>query len=369
MKISSQTKLFNTINKIYFTQAFPKINITLKIDEKIGNLHTLKSRFCLVKDIMYDSMFIIKESLQKAPSSKELLETQSNKPLHNKPKCYIYGNFDCKLEDNLIYKAYNQLLQYIDSNIEPCIIHIIIDKKIPIGGGLGGGSVNAALTLLILNELFNLNCDKTTLYKHAKILGSDVSFFFMIYTQDSTHIAPYFYVEQNLNKKDLEHILTTFQQKYYTKKDFGNLDIKDISITTNNKNINARFIESLEQKRLQHPIRFLSANVFGTGEKIEPFYEKLPQFLIHCNKIACNTAAVYKEFDTLKSKNKKTINIDLNQDSITLLKKYNMHELNDLYEPANILYNLDSIAKGLYSKYNNVYFSGSGSSFFSIKQL
>ena len=34
---------------------------------------------------------------------------------------------------------------------------LYIDKKIPIGGGLGGGSSNGAYTLIALNKLYNLN--------------------------------------------------------------------------------------------------------------------------------------------------------------------------------------------------------------------
>ena len=202
--------------KAYYAKAYPKINITLKIGEKIGNLHTLQSRFCLVESSLYDSFLIIKEPLDnEVLTQKDLVKklpqryttfSETTKQ-HNAIQCYLYGNFDCKLEDNLIYKAYMLLAKHIDSNINPCSIHIIVDKRIPVGGGLGGGSVNAALMLLLLNELFNLNCSKEILYQHAKALGSDVAFFLMIYTQNSTHITPYFYAEQNLSKGDLDSIL------------------------------------------------------------------------------------------------------------------------------------------------------------------
>ena len=373
--------------KAYYAKAYPKINITLKIGEKIGNLHTLQSRFCLVEGSLYDSFLIIKEPLDnEVLTQKDLVKKLPQRYTtcsettrqHNAIQCCLYGNFDCKLEDNLIYKAYMLLAQHIDSNTSPCFIHIIVDKRIPVGGGLGGGSVNAALMLLLLNELFNLNCSKEILYQYAKALGSDVAFFLMIYTQNSTHITPYFYAEQNLSKGDLDSIL--FKQTQDENLDSNKEARKDISCLRTctsealahtckyDRNLDSIFLDSLKQKRQDHSINFLSANVYGTGEIIEPFYEKLPHFLIHCNTIACNTGAVYKEFAREKQaiKDSKKKNIDLQKDSIMLLQAHDIYTLNDLYKPACNLYELEAIAKGLHKKYGNVYFSGSGSSFFSI---
>lgn len=345
--------------QIYCTQAFPKVNISLKIGEKRGNLHTLQSRFCLVVGGIYDSMMIVKGPFNYTSNHTSNYTLPSNHNLNKSNTCYseaiqynenarfyLYGKFDCKLQDNLIYKAYRSLLQP-NQKIKPASLHIMVSKKIPSGGGLGGGSANAALTLLVLNEILELNYNIDTLLSCAKALGSDVAFFLMIYTQNSAGISPYFFIKSTENEDFLQEILSTFET---------------------NGVLCENLIESLELKRKNCSIKFLSANVFGVGEKIEPFYEKLPQFLIHCNKIACNTAAVYGEFARLRLKGQTANNIDLGQDSITLLQKHSMRELNDLYEPARNLYDLDSIARGLYSVYDNLYFSGSGSSFFSIKQ-
>jgi 4-diphosphocytidyl-2-C-methyl-D-erythritol kinase len=56
-------------------------------------------------------------------------------------------------------------------------VEITLDKHIPIAAGLGGGSSNAATTLLVLNRLWKLNCPMTTLHYLAAQLGSDVPFF------------------------------------------------------------------------------------------------------------------------------------------------------------------------------------------------
>lgn len=52
-----------------------------------------------------------------------------------------------------------------------------IEKHIPIGGGLGGGSSNAATTLLVLNKLWKLNLDRSDLATLGLELGADVPVF------------------------------------------------------------------------------------------------------------------------------------------------------------------------------------------------
>lgn len=54
---------------------------------------------------------------------------------------------------------------------------IRVRKRIPVGGGLGGGSSDAAATLLALRELFALPIDDDTLRSLAMTLGSDVAYF------------------------------------------------------------------------------------------------------------------------------------------------------------------------------------------------
>ena len=60
----------------------------------------------------------------------------------------------CKEEDNLCYKVANYLKQFSKENKG---IKITINKNIPVGGGLGGGSSNAATVLMFLNQYWKLN--------------------------------------------------------------------------------------------------------------------------------------------------------------------------------------------------------------------
>jgi 4-diphosphocytidyl-2-C-methyl-D-erythritol kinase len=82
-----------------------------------------------------------------------------------------------ELESNLIVKSVRVLEKLSGKKLN---VAINLEKNIPIGAGLGGGSSNAASTLLSLNELFLLNIPKTELVKAALQLGSDVPFFFKI---------------------------------------------------------------------------------------------------------------------------------------------------------------------------------------------
>ena len=56
-------------------------------------------------------------------------------------------------------------------------VDIALKKRIPMGGGLGGGSSDAATTLMALNQLWNLNWDKAKLLELGLQLGADVPVF------------------------------------------------------------------------------------------------------------------------------------------------------------------------------------------------
>jgi len=76
-------------------------------------------------------------------------------------------------EKNLCVKAFHLLAQ--DYGIHG--VKITLEKHIPIGAGLGGGSADAACTLLALCEHFGLDISPQKLHQYALQLGSDVPFF------------------------------------------------------------------------------------------------------------------------------------------------------------------------------------------------
>jgi 4-diphosphocytidyl-2-C-methyl-D-erythritol kinase len=82
--------------------------------------------------------------------------------------------FDWPIEKDLIFRAHQVLERHAGKRLP---VAIAVVKSIPVGGGLGGGSADAAATLLALNELFALNVSIDTLRTISAALGSDVAFF------------------------------------------------------------------------------------------------------------------------------------------------------------------------------------------------
>lgn len=96
----------------------------------------------------------------------------------NESTLTTYGNLvDCPVEKNLVMKAF-RLMQKLYDVPE---VDIYLYKHIPDGAGLGGGSSDAASTMLMLNDMFNLDVEEEELARHAATLGADCPFF--IYNQ------------------------------------------------------------------------------------------------------------------------------------------------------------------------------------------
>ena len=85
-----------------------------------------------------------------------------------------YGNpVDCPVEKNLVMKACRLMQERY--GIQPVEIHLY--KHIPDGAGLGGGSSDAAHTLVMLNKMFELGISDADLAAMAATLGADCAFF------------------------------------------------------------------------------------------------------------------------------------------------------------------------------------------------
>ncbi|HCG9220331.1 4-(cytidine 5'-diphospho)-2-C-methyl-D-erythritol kinase [Vibrio parahaemolyticus] len=78
------------------------------------------------------------------------------------------------LQDNLIWKAATALQNYAHCSFGT---HIELHKILPMGGGIGGGSSNAATTLVALNYLWQLNLTDDELAEIGLKLGADVPVF------------------------------------------------------------------------------------------------------------------------------------------------------------------------------------------------
>ena len=132
-------------------KAYAKINLSLKVlnkrDDGFHNLDML-----MVNISLFDILYFKKAKDIKVSMNKDV----------------------CEMEDNIVYKTAFLLKNKYNVNDG---IDIYIKKNIPDGGGLGGGSSDAATTLLVLNEMWNLNLSIEELSDIAAGLESDISFF------------------------------------------------------------------------------------------------------------------------------------------------------------------------------------------------
>jgi len=130
-----------------------KINIGLRVLEKRDDgYHNIYTLFYPIKDLFDTLTFELSDGFE----------------------------FRCNLkvtendEDNLIIKSVRLLERIIKKNFN---VKINLIKRIPAGAGLGGGSSDAAATLISLNELFKLGLNYEQLLNLGLELGSDVPFF------------------------------------------------------------------------------------------------------------------------------------------------------------------------------------------------
>ncbi|WP_457641954.1 4-(cytidine 5'-diphospho)-2-C-methyl-D-erythritol kinase [Persephonella sp.] len=77
-------------------------------------------------------------------------------------------------EENIVYKALKKFEEW--TGIEPKF-EIFIEKNIPVGAGLGGGSSNAAVVLKEINLITGKPLSEDDLFKLASTVGADVPFF------------------------------------------------------------------------------------------------------------------------------------------------------------------------------------------------
>ena len=132
-----------------------KINLFLNITNKRADgFHELQS--LITKIDLFDELSVEK-------STKFSLEIQGE-----------FAEF-IDIKNNLFTKILDYFVKnfHIDSNLK-----ITLQKNIPVGAGLGGGSSNGAYFIKILNEIFALNLSKNDMQKISLNFGSDIAFFF-----------------------------------------------------------------------------------------------------------------------------------------------------------------------------------------------
>ena len=161
-----------------------KINLFLHITGKRADgYHNLQTVFRLLDWGDYLHFSVIDEAVIFTVDS----ELDANELCHQLVILAGAETITVNIEDNLIFKAARALLaSAIQSNTLPeqlAQVHIALDKHLPMGAGLGGGSSNAATTLLALNEIWQLKLTQDELIKIAATIGADVPIF--IFGQDA----------------------------------------------------------------------------------------------------------------------------------------------------------------------------------------
>ena len=246
-------------------KAYAKINTFLKITGHKNGYHTLLSRFIKVPHL-YDTISFVPQECEDFT---------------------IEGCGDVPVGSNTIYKS------FLAMNVETDFFKhhkVVVEKNIPSGAGLGGGSSDAGAFMRLFNQVCSLDIDTPTLAKMGSTVGADIPFF--VYDYDA-------------------------------------------------------------------------ANVSGFGEVVEEFEDEPFEIELLMPDIHCDTPLVYKTF-------KKYLFDDIEPtrffgweklSSVEILAKVDAVEANDLYKASLIAYpQLREVTP------KDWYFSGSGSTFFKIKQ-
>ena len=141
------------MEKVIKCKSYAKINLFFEILRKREDgYHEIQTIFSLID--VYDRLNFV---LTKNSGVKILADTDF-----------------LKEEDNLIYRIAVFIKEKY--NVKSGVI-VDLEKRIPISAGLGGGSSNAATTIIALNSLWNLQLSNKEMHEIAALWGSDINFF------------------------------------------------------------------------------------------------------------------------------------------------------------------------------------------------
>ena len=174
------------MSELWVSNSYAKINLGLNVLERLPTgYHTIETGFCFIE---WSDRFEIRAS-----SAMNLEMSDPNIPID---------------DSNLIVKAIKILQTEAGLRDE---FSIYVDKRIPAGAGLGGGSSNAATTLRMVNKISNLGLSTNDLVELGKILGADVPFF----VHGKAGIGTGFGDEiEFLNIQPDAHIITVFPEVF-----------------------------------------------------------------------------------------------------------------------------------------------------------
>ena len=192
-------------------------------------------------------------------------------------------------ESNLILKAY-QLLK-TDFNLPPLQFHL--HKVIPFGAGLGGGSSDAAFTLKMLNDYYNLGLSSQQLESYALQIGADCPFFIQNKPTFATGIGNKFH-DIELDLSDYEIIILKPNILVSTPEAYSNViprnpkfrltqiiktpveDWKNLIVNDFEKSVFTKYPQIAELKQLLYDFGANYASMSGSGSAVFSIFRHLP---------------------------------------------------------------------------------------------
>lgn len=216
--------------------SFAKINLGLKVKEKRSDgFHDL--------DMIMQSV--------------SLCDRVHIEKIKEKKISVSCDKFVCDEESNLAYKAAKVFFDEINPDFG---ISIKIEKNIPFGAGLGGGSSNAAAVIVGLDKVFELNLSKDEKIKLALNVGSDVPFCLFGGTLRCKGRGEALFPLSKM--PECKILIKEGKNKSFTKDAFEKLDMILNKEETGNR------IDILKECLITKNIKLISNNCFNDFEKI-----------------------------------------------------------------------------------------------------
>ena len=228
------------------TKAYAKLNLFLNVKGKRDDgYHDLE---------MVNITVGLADEIELIPTDGEIVCETSDKTLNGK--------------NNLAYKAAVFMKKIF--NVKQGV-KIIVEKNIPVGGGLGGGSADAAATIEALNKLWGLNLSFDQMFEISKNFGSDTPF--CLFKGPAIVRGVGFDIEPiNLDISDYEILFFTPNVFISTGNVFSNLK-------NNNKYSLEESIKHLKSKNYNEFVKGLKNDLQDTAFKLYPAVKEKYEFL------------------------------------------------------------------------------------------
>ena len=236
-----------------------KLNLNLSVlSKRVDGMHEIKTHFQLIN--LFDEL-LIKKSSSKSISVK----TNLNSSIDGK--------------NNIVFYAIKALSDHIGKEI---FCDVEIEKNIPLGGGLGGGSSNAAAALIGVNSLFKLGLSSQELMKLGKELGADVPFFVFGKNAHASGIGEKLIEEKkHIDRKYLllfPHIHSSTRELFLKWDKLSKASQKSINLNEENSFLPIFLDEHKEIKEIFNELNKINSfKLSGTGSTIFCVYNDLKE--------------------------------------------------------------------------------------------